>query len=284
MLGFEVQFDVQRLMRRLVHSHRWLVRTVQLAIFLLAGVSAFLLRFDFGVSIGYRHQLRAALIIWVLTKVPVFHCLGLDRGWWRYTSVPDMARLAAANCIGSTLSCLGILLLGPTGFPRSIFVLDFLLCAMMTAGVRIAVRVAFETSRQANNNAKRRTLIYGAGAAGLTLLREIRQNAALAYEVVGFIDDLPEKTGSMMQRVKVFGPGRFLPAVVKAQRIDLVLIAVPAATGAEMSAILRHCHSRRCVFQDRPQPRRSHRIHRPGFTNPRRRGRRPLGPQSGPAR
>jgi len=240
MLGFQVHFDVRRV-RRLARHYRWVVRAVQLAIFLFAGLSAFLLRFDFAIRADYRPHLRIALIVWVLTKVPVFHWLGLDRGWWRYTSVPDLVRLAAANSIGSGLSWFGILLFGPPGFPRSLYLLDFLLCAMMTAGVRVGVRVAVEASRQTSRSASRRILIYGAGAAGVTLLREIRQNAALAFEPVGFIDDLAEKTGHMIQRVKVFGPGSSLASVVKAQGIEMVLIAMPSATGAEMSAILKHC-------------------------------------------
>jgi len=241
MLGFQVHFDIRRV-RRLARHYRWVVRAIQLGIFLFAGLSAFLLRFDFAINADYHPHLRVALIVWVLTKVPVFHWLGLDRGWWRYTSVPDLVRLAAANSIGSSLSWLGILLFGPPGFPRSVYVLDFLLCAMMTAGIRVAVRVALEASRQAGAGTHRRILIYGAGAAGVTLLREIRQNAALAFEVVGFIDDLPEKTGHTIQRVRVFGTGSSLSSVVKTQGIEMVLIAVPTASGAEMSAILKHCH------------------------------------------
>jgi FlaA1/EpsC-like NDP-sugar epimerase len=218
MLGSKGTFHIERLVRRLAHSHRWPVRAVQLAVFLFAGISAFLLRFDFDLRPSYRPHLRTALLIWVLTKIPVFHALGLDRGWWRYTSVPDILRLGVANSIGAILSCLGIILLAPPGFPRSIYVIDFVLCATMTAAVRIAVRVGFETSRQAKGSTKRRTLIYGAGAAGVTLLREIRQNPALAYEIVGFIDDLPAKAGRMVQRVKVFGPGPLLKTFVVSQR------------------------------------------------------------------
>jgi hypothetical protein len=45
----------------------------------------------------YRLHLATALAMWVLVKVPVFQLLGLDRGWWRYASVPDLLRLAAGN-------------------------------------------------------------------------------------------------------------------------------------------------------------------------------------------
>jgi FlaA1/EpsC-like NDP-sugar epimerase len=244
--------EFQAIVRHLARFHGWLVRLVQLTIFLVAGLSAFLLRFDFNIPGPYRRSLYVALVFWVVTKASVFQQLDLNRGWWRYTSVPDLIRLATANSLSSSLACAGILLFGPPGFPRSLYVLDFLLCAMMTAGVRVAVRVALEASRHVPGAAHRRTLIYGAGSAGVALLREIRQNQALGYDVVGFVDDLPEKVGGTVHRVTVYGPGASLPAVVKSEQIEMVLIAVPAATGAEMSAILGHCHAAAVAYKTVP--------------------------------
>jgi FlaA1/EpsC-like NDP-sugar epimerase len=76
-----------------------------------------------------------------LAKILVFHLLQLGRGWWRYASVADVIRVVAGNVFGSALACL--VLFGPAGFPRSLYIVDFLLCLSMTAGVRLAVRVAF---------------------------------------------------------------------------------------------------------------------------------------------
>jgi UDP-GlcNAc:undecaprenyl-phosphate GlcNAc-1-phosphate transferase len=147
-----------------------------------------------------------------------------------------------SNALGSVLGCCGLILLAPAGFPRSLYILDFLLCSVMTAGARLSVRVLFDLSRHSSGAAYRRVLIYGAGDAGVALLREIRQNRSLAYVVVGFVDDNPAKTGNMIHRAKIFGTGSALPAIVKGQGIELVLIALPSATGAEMTAILNRCH------------------------------------------
>ncbi|MBZ5582299.1 MAG: polysaccharide biosynthesis protein [Acidobacteriia bacterium] len=219
-----------------------MMRTVQLAIFAVAGVLAFLLRFDISVPPQYWPHLLAALCVWVPVKVFVFHSLRLDRGWWRYVSIRDVARLAAANVAGSALGCLALPWFAPKGFPRSVYILDFLLCLGMTAGARMTVRLAFEFSRSPNLGTKKRTLIYGAGDAGVTLLREIHQNPALAYEVVGFVDDDSAKTGSFIHHTKVFGNGAALPSIVASQAIETVLIALPSANGAQMTRVLNHCH------------------------------------------
>jgi FlaA1/EpsC-like NDP-sugar epimerase len=186
--------------------------------------------------------LLAAFCVFVPAKVFAFYFFKLDRGWWRYASISDVTRIAAANFAGSVLGCLGLLWFAPDGFPRSIYFLDFLLCFGMTAGARLAVRLAFEFSRLPNTGAKKRTLVYGAGDAGVGLLREIHQNPALSYEIVGFIDDDPSKVGSFIHRVKIFGTGADLPSIVASETIETVLIALPSATGTQMTEILNRCH------------------------------------------
>ena len=174
-----------------------MIRFTQLAIFLFAGISAFLLRFDFAIPASARRHLLFALVIWAVVKIVVFHLFALDRGWWRYTSVPDLLRLIAGNGVASTVASVVILFLSSPGFPRSIYFLDLLLCLSMTAGIRLGVRVNFEISRSHSFTPRKRTLIFGAGDAGLSLLREIRQNSNLSYQVLGFIDDdSPKPVGS----------------------------------------------------------------------------------------
>jgi FlaA1/EpsC-like NDP-sugar epimerase len=215
--------------------------TVQLAIFAAAGILAFLLRFDFTVPAQYRPHLLAAFCVFVPAKIFAFYFFKMDRGWWRYASIRDVVRLVAANLAGSVLGCLVLPWFAPQGFPRSIYFLDFMLCFGMTAGVRVAVRLAFEFSRLPNLTVRKRTLIYGAGDAGVTLLREIHQNPALSYEIVGFIDDSPAKVGNFIHRVRVLGNGAVLSYIVAAQNIETVLIAMPSATGTQMTDILKLC-------------------------------------------
>jgi FlaA1/EpsC-like NDP-sugar epimerase len=218
------------------------MRVTQFAIFAVGGVLAFILRFDFTVPPQYRPHLLAAFCVFVPAKVLAFHFFKLDRGWWRYVSIRDVTRVAAASFAGSALGCLGLLWFAPEGFPRSIYFLDFLLCFGMTAGARMAVRMVFELSRLPNLGTKKRTLICGAGDAGVTLLREIHQNPALSYQIVGFIDDDPAKAGRFIHGTKVLGNGAAMPSLVASQAIETVLIALPSATGAQMTKVLNHCH------------------------------------------
>jgi len=247
-----IAVDTQGLASRFLPYHRWVVLALESILFLASGITAFLLRFDFAVPYDYVLHLQVALIIWLLTKVPVFALLGLSRGWWRYVSSHDLVRLALGNLLGSTVSAAGILYFLPTGFPRSIYVLDLLLSFLFTAGARVATRVVADFSKlRENKDNKKRVLIYGAGDAGVSLLREIRQNSALLYNVVGFVDDNPQKAGLVIQGSKVLG-GSLDPLLVQRFGIDTVLIAIPSASGAQMTQIIKRCQEAGVAYKTIP--------------------------------
>jgi FlaA1/EpsC-like NDP-sugar epimerase len=234
----------QRFIDKLTKIHRVVVWAVQVGIFALSAVIAFLLRFDFGLPHAYLKYLAYALPIWIVVKAVVFRVAGLDRGWWRYVSVADLLRIVAGNFAGSVLSCLAILLIAPVGFPRSIYLLDLMICFLGTAGVRMIVRMTAEaTSHGPNGALEKNTIIYGAGEAGVTLLREIHRNPKLLYRVRGFLDDRPDKKGVNILGTPVLGGGDQVECFVTKHSIDIILIAIPSATGAEMTRILELCHA-----------------------------------------
>src|SRR5262249_12944594 len=158
----------------------------------------------------------------------------LDRRWARYVSLSDLIRLVMSNAIGS-LAGLLILAFTSAGVPRSVFAIDFLLCLCFTAGTRVMVRLIME-SVQAPPPVRdlKRTVIYGAGSAGAALSRDLRHHPALKYEVCGFVDDNPQKRGLVLHDVAVLGTGDELAGIAKKNRIELVLIAVPSASGSGM--------------------------------------------------
>jgi len=106
----------------------------------VAGVIAFGLRFDFNVPAGYVPALKSALIVWVVIKLAAFRLLGLDRRWARYASMADFLRLAACNLIGSGVG-LAVLVVLRSGVPRTVYVIDFLLCFTLAAGTRAGTRI-----------------------------------------------------------------------------------------------------------------------------------------------
>jgi len=166
----------------------------------------------------------------------------VGRGSWRHASIYDKTRVILADSAGSILGGVVIfLLLGPTGIPRSVYILDWLICCLISLGGRLAVRVVFAARNRIGREKGERTraLIYGAGAAGLALLGELQQNHTLKCDVVGLIDDDPVKVGLTLYGKQVLGTGASLAVLVRKHAIKEVLIAIPSATGPQMVRILK---------------------------------------------
>ena len=222
---------------------RALIWIAQIAIFAGSGVAAFLVRFEFSLADIQLAEVEIALPVWILVKAIVFRALKLDRGWWSQSSVPDMVRLGIGNLAGSVISAVAVMLISAGTFPRSVLVLDLLICVHLTAGARLTVRVLrHHTTREPAHKGKR-VVIYGAGDAGVMLLRELRGNQRLAYHVCGFVDDDRLKAGMHVQGVPVLGTGPELAEVRRKHGIEEVLIAIPSADGSAMTRILGHCHA-----------------------------------------
>ncbi len=142
---------------------------------------------------------------------------------------------------------------GLPGFPRSIYIGDFLVCLMVMSATRISRRIHWELSRAKGRDVTQgRTVIYGAGDAGVNILREIRQNPAIPYHVVGLLDDDPAKLGASIHGIKVLGRGADLDTLAKKYNVHTILVAMPSATGAQMTAILQQCHSAGVAFKTIP--------------------------------
>lgn len=224
--------------------HRLTIWVTQIGVFALCVIAAFLLRFEFVIPSVHQKHLVWALVIWVPIKLIFFRVFNLDRGWWRFVSIHDLVRLAFGNIVGSLLGAVVILSFAPTGFPRSVYVLDLLLCFLATATQRALIRVLLE-SLGSDSTIGTRIFIYGGGTAGAALLREIRSNPKLRYTVCGFIDDNPRKRGLTIQGIKTLGCGDDLGALIQRHRVSEILIALPSATGVEMTSILSRCHAAR---------------------------------------
>jgi len=233
---------------------RWLfVWAAQGCIFALSGFIAFLLRFDLGLPQACLRYFVFALPVWIVVKSVIFQVSNLNRRGLRYVAIADVYRIVIANCAGSLLSWAIIVYIAPAGFPRSIYLSDLILSLLGTAGLRVVVRMVAEAIHGGQGNGQeKRTLIYGAGDAGITLLREIRHNPKLAYHVCGFLDDGRDKEGVLISGIEVLGGGDEVKSLVTKHNIAIILIAIPSATGVEMTRILELCHAAK--WSRRPCP------------------------------
>ncbi|HEY5673329.1 MAG TPA: polysaccharide biosynthesis protein, partial [Malonomonas sp.] len=243
-------------MKRNKSLRSFFIAVLQVLIIVSSLFFALSLRFDFGIPPLFLQRAYALLPAVLTIKLVIFWKLGLFRGWWRYASMSDLITIFKANLLAS----LGVVLYAVIVHrlelvPRSVLALDGIFCFLMMGGVRFLTRAFRENYfpmplRQVDDRV--RVLIVGAGDAGQMMIREIRQNAKLCIQVLGLIDDDPDKQGQRFQGISVLGRQEDLNRICRKFKIQEVIIAIPSATGSQIRSIVERCHSLDVKFKILP--------------------------------
>lgn len=211
---------------------------------------AFLLRFDFDIPPQEVRHLSRGLMVALAVKMTTYYFAGADRSWWRFTGLTDVVKMFGTEICASVLFTLAILGVVGQNFPRSVYIIDFILCLFLSCACRFGVRLYYETSLSRGHSRERSKtlLIYGAGTAGLNLVREIRSNPGLKYRIIGFLDDDAGKRNATLLNVSVLGCGRDASRIVdrfrhKAVAVDEIVIAMPSASARQVSEALANCRA-----------------------------------------
>jgi exopolysaccharide biosynthesis polyprenyl glycosylphosphotransferase len=159
------------------------------------------------------------LLIW-LTYLAVFYIADLYDYQQDFRSWGNIARLVFSTWIG-TLVVIVIFY-----FPVGVFIGRVLL-VIQTAiftGLLVLWRWSFSTFALPQR-LKRRMLIMGANENGRSILEAIRERPHCGLEVVGFLDNDPQKLGSAMAGVPVVVNQAQLEELLARHRVSLVVVA-----------------------------------------------------------
>jgi FlaA1/EpsC-like NDP-sugar epimerase len=225
-------------MRFPVNRHRiWQVAADGVLV-AVAWLLAFQLRFDsFGSIPPFYERLvnwRTVLLV-VAIKLVVFTLFGFYNRWWRYVSTRDMWGAAQGVTVASLAASLVVYFFPPADtarLPRGVAILDWLLLLALVAGSRLLARTIFERPGAASLVARgKEVVVVGAGDAGQLVIREMQKSRALGYTPIGVVDDDPRKKNLRLHGVRVLGTTEDLPHILRDNRPDELLIAIPAASG-----------------------------------------------------
>jgi FlaA1/EpsC-like NDP-sugar epimerase len=224
-------------MKTLVRYRRVLIVLLHLALIILANFLAFWLRFDGAIPAEELARFREMLPWLIAIRSLVFIRFQLYGGLWRYTGLWDLRNIVVG--VGSSTVLFYIVVrwvLGVIGYPRSIFVTDFMLLIFLMGGVRLAHRLRRERPRV---KSEKRVLIFGAGDAAEMVVRDMKKNAAYDYEPIGFVDDDVSKIGHRIHGVEVLGTRKDLPAIIATTTPQEVLVAIPRADPATIRGVVK---------------------------------------------
>jgi FlaA1/EpsC-like NDP-sugar epimerase len=205
----------------------------------------FFLSFDKSVPRYYRHYLDWQVIAEVVAiTLAIFVMFGFYDRWWRYVSTRDMWGAFRGATVASALTFLALYAFPPSHtsrLPHRIPALDYLLLLAFVAGTRLLARTLIERPQAGLVARGKEVLIIGAGDAGQLLIREMQRNRQLHYTPIGLVDDDPRKKNLRIHGVRVLGTTAELRHLLRDNKPDEVLIAIPSAPGETRQAIVEAC-------------------------------------------
>jgi FlaA1/EpsC-like NDP-sugar epimerase len=229
-----------------VNRHRIWQLVFDAVLIVAAWRLTFFLRFDKTPSF-YRHLLDWQVVgVIVAIKLATFVLFGFYNRWWRYVSTRDMWGAARGVTAASAIAYLALYAFPPADtsrLPRSIVALDFLLLLALVAGSRLLARTLIERPQGGLVARGKEVLIVGAGDAGQLMVREMQRNRQLHYTPIGFVDDDPRKRGDRIHGVRILGTTDELTHLLRDNKPDEVLIAIPSAPGAVRRQIVEACRA-----------------------------------------
>ncbi|MFH1846071.1 MAG: nucleoside-diphosphate sugar epimerase/dehydratase, partial [Candidatus Omnitrophota bacterium] len=224
----------------LIRYRRPVIILVHVLLIAAAYISAFYIRFELGIPKTYFLLIFKTLLALVLIKGITFHLFRLYSGIWRYVSMHDLIQILKANTVSTVIFILFVaFFLGLEGYPRSVFILDWIFCVGLMAGVRFLSRVFKEKVQPTLHRKTVKALIVGAGEAGILVFKELAKNPV--FKIAGFIDDDPAKMFSRLYGIKVLGATDDMKDIIKLRGIDEVIIAIPSASGKTIRNIISKC-------------------------------------------
>ncbi len=201
---------------------------------------------------GHWEALNHFIAVFVIIQILCMMSFGVYRSMWRYISTSDAIVLAKAIGVATPLLISITFILQNFGtLPRSVFFINAFVSLAFLMLIRVARRRVYELKTHSSRKDQYvgRMLIYGAGMNGRLFAQRLLNDPNRNMELLGFIDDAPEKKDRVIGGLPVLGNGALLePLLEKTGATDLVIaISHPPAELLRQIVLLAR------KYQIRPQ-------------------------------
>ena len=237
----------------MIHRSRIYSRTNQLivdgGVFGLSFAAAYLIRFEGAVPPVAVAQFLFWLPYVVAARLYINWKLGIYRFIWRYVALPDAVAIARSLSLFAVV-LVGFRLVHPDRLafsawahvPFGVIALEYFLSLTGTIGARVLRRTLHERQERLALDPvpnPKRVILYGAGTAGILLARELKNRVDV--EVVGFVDDDPNKVGSVIAETRVLATGPSLEKHVRQHDVEQVVISIASPQKEFLASVLTQC-------------------------------------------
>ena len=216
-----------------------------------AFIGAFAMRFDGIIPASFLTTMLSLILPFIVIKMLFVFLFSLHRGMWRYAGMHDLELVVKTATASTVLCVLWVVATGQlVGFPRSIFLLDWLSTIAMFGGMRFAVRRIREKSQRGLMLPEGvPTLIIGAGDTGESALRALLHDQHHQHQVVGFLDDDPNKKDAILNGFPVLGTINDAAKIISEQKVEEVIIAIPVTGKRVLRMLVERCGSQKIRYR-----------------------------------
>lgn len=227
-------------MKKLHFKNRYLLIT---DIFMCVFAHALILLITRSISCFSNYFIQAIPMISATTFVYCLFIIVLKNYYvdWEYSSAKEYTSLLASCILASVTSIFIGLISKEEIFYFKLNVAANLGTTTLICFVRFFVKVIHFYYNSKENQDKKRLLIIGAGRLAVTLIREISENNRLNYDVVGLIDDDPEKQKHLLYSSKILGTRDDIERICDEMNVDEIIFAICTIDSASRAEILDIC-------------------------------------------
>lgn len=211
----------------------WMVLAVDLCIVCFCFGMAYVIRFNFDLSVIVPAVSALQLGKTVAAYLIFFLLIRPYSGIIRHTGLKDVSRIMTATGL-SLFLLIGIniiLILSHKqaiyNVPNSIIIIHFLLSSFFLVGFRVIVKLFFIQVTRNYIKEKIPVIIYGAGSAGMLAKNALIKDVVQRYEVIAYIDDNHSKINKKAEGIPILASNKVLqPSFIAQHDIKQMIIAI----------------------------------------------------------
>jgi exopolysaccharide biosynthesis polyprenyl glycosylphosphotransferase len=190
----------------------------------------------------YRYYFPVGL---VLSAVLLF--LFVAQGLYTHKSgetwVDEFQRVVSGTATGIVALVVFYFFYRPNVYSRLVFFYAAVLIVAALGFNRVLKYLALDRLRRIGVGVER-VVIVGAGEVGRAVMRAIVAHPELGYQIVGFVDDDPERGATNLGRITGLGPISSLPRIIQERHVDEVLVTLPWKYHRQILTVVDECQQR----------------------------------------
>jgi len=243
--NMKIKSTLKKALKKSVFKRRAFFLISDILLIYAAMYISFWVRFNGEILVKYNKTIYYYIALAVVCKLFFFILYNLYDISWRFVGLNELIKVFKA--LSLSMLAMGMILyflrltapFSASAFPRSILLIDYIISFAFIGLLRTAKRIVLEGFRSTLKPKKniQKILIVGAGNAGEQIVREMKRNKKSTFIPIGFIDDDPAKKGIKIHGIRVLGNRQDIPAIIKSNEIDEVLIALPSSKSKDIREI-----------------------------------------------